>query len=219
MLNRFNLSLLIALIVPVMAARATGPVFKVEGHRLIMDNGYVHLEFNERHPSIDIAKADFSGQGHYGGNLLATNPASGAGIVLETVDSSGRIYRASDARSSIGYKILRQDADELSVRIEGIRDRKIRPEAAGTWTITLPANSRKFTLRAQATILRARPLKAIEIGVYANQWFMNGFFQKGVVQYVNCGDQTFFTTNPLETFYTMDNRRGSIAVVPDASEP
>lgn len=217
MLNRFALSLLIVLTAPAMAAHAAAPVFKVEGHRLIMDNGFIHLEFNEKQPSIDVAKADFSGQGHYGGNLLATNPDSGAGIVLETVDSSGRIHRASEVRSSISYKILKHDAEGLSVRIEGIRDRKTRPEVTGTWTLTLPANSPNFTLTAQTTILRARPVKAIEIGVYANQWFMNGCFQKGVVQYVNCGDQTFFTTNPLETFYTMDNRRGSVAVVPDES--
>lgn len=200
-----------------MAVRAANPIFKVEDHRLIMDNGYVHLEFNQRHPSIDIAEADFFGQGHYSGNLLATNPASGAGIVLETFDSSGAVHRSSDVRSSITYKILRQDDKGLSVRIEGIRDRKFRPEATGTWTLTLPANSRKFTFLAQTTILRPRPVKAIEIGIYANQWFMNGLFQKGVVQYVNCSDKTFFTSNPLETFYTMDNRRGSIAVVPDAS--
>jgi len=213
---RFNLFLLTALTASFMAARAAGPAFNAEDHRLIMDNGFVHLEFNERQPSIDVVKGDFFGQGHYGGNLLATNPASGAGIVLETIDSTGRVYRASDAHSSIRYKIVRRDPQELSVRIEGIRDRKSRPEVASIWTITLPAGRRKFTLAAQTTILRARPVKAVEIGVFANQWFMNGFFKKGVVQYVNCGDQTFFTTNPLETFYTMDNRNGSVSVVPDA---
>jgi hypothetical protein len=215
MLIRFVLLLLFVLDAPVVAVRAASPEFKVKNHRLMMDNGFVHLEFNERHPGIDVAKADFSGQGHYGDNLLATNPVTGAGIVLETVDSNGAVHRASDVSSSIHYKILRQDAEELSVRIEGIRDRKFRPEAAGAWTLTLGANARKFTLMAQTTILRPLPAKAIQISVYANQWFMNGFFQKGVVQYVNCGDQMFFTTNPLETFYTMDNRRGSLAVVPD----
>src|SRR5579863_3778900 len=100
MLNRFILSLLIVLAGPAMAARAAEVVFKVADHRLIMENGFVHLEFNERHPSIDVAKADFSGQGHYGDNLLA-NPATGAGIVLETVDSDGTVHRTSDISSSI----------------------------------------------------------------------------------------------------------------------
>lgn len=216
MLIRFVLSLLIVLTGPVLTVRAGGPEFEVKNHRLIMDNGFVHLEFDERHPAIDVAKADFSGQGDYGNNLLATNSATGAGIVLETVDANGALHRSSDVNSSITCKILRHDAEELTVRIEGIRDRKFRPEAAGTWTLTLPANSRKFTLVAQTRILRSLPAKAIQISVYANQWFMNGFFQRGVVQYVNCGDEMFFTTNRLETFYTMDDRRGSLAVVPDA---
>jgi hypothetical protein len=217
MLNRIILPLLVVVTVPVMAARAAGPTFKIQDHRLIMDNGFVHLEFNERCPSVDVAKADFAGQGHYGENLLSTNPVTGAGIVLETIDSNGSVHRASEASSHITYKILREDPGELSVRIDGIRDRKFRPDVTGTWTLTLPANSRNFSLMTKTTILRSRPIRAIDIGVYANQWFMNGFFQKGVVQYVNCGDQTFFTTNPLETFYTMDNRGGSIAIVPDPS--
>ncbi|HEV2455041.1 MAG TPA: hypothetical protein VGY98_12320, partial [Verrucomicrobiae bacterium] len=213
-MHRIVLSLLIVLGASGMSVRAASPTFNAENDRFFMDNGFVHLEFNERHALIDVAKADFSGQGHYGGNLLATNPVTGAGIVLETVDSNGRVRRASDGNSRITYKIVRQDADGLTVRIEGIRDRKSRPDATATWTLTLPANSRKFLLTAQTTLLHGRPVKAVEMSVYANQWFMNGFFRKGVVQYVNCGDRTFFTTNPLETFYTMDNERGSIAVVP-----
>jgi|GEM_PF-2606117 hypothetical protein len=217
MLNRTILSLLIVVTVPAMAARAASPAFKIQDHRLIMDNGFVHLEFNERCPSIDVAEADFSGQGHYGDNLLATNLITGAGIVLETIDSNGTVHRATDVHSSITYKILRQDPEELSVRIEGMRDQRFRTDVTGTWTLTLPANSRHFLLMAQTAVLRSRPVRAIDIGVYANQWFMDGLFQKGVVQYVNCGNQTFFTTNPLETFYTMDNRRGSLAIVADAS--
>ncbi|HEX3626893.1 MAG TPA: hypothetical protein VH280_15900 [Verrucomicrobiae bacterium] len=217
MLARFVWLLFIVVIVPVMAVRAASPAFKVLDHRIIMDNGFVHLEFNQQRPSIDVAKADFAGQGHYGGNLLVTNPMTGAGIVLETIDSTGAIHQSSDVRSSVTYKVLRQDAEELIIRIEGIRDRKFRAEAAGVWTITLPANSRKFSLTAQTTVLRSGPIKTVEISVYANQWFMNGFFQKGVEQYVNCGEQIFFTTNPLMAFYTMDNRCGSLAIVPDAS--
>ncbi|HEY1789817.1 MAG TPA: hypothetical protein VGJ73_16840, partial [Verrucomicrobiae bacterium] len=117
MLSQRILLLLIVFTAPVMAAGTATPFFKVENHRLIMDNGFVHLEFNERHASIDVAKADFSGQGHYGGNLLATNRASGAGIVLETVDPSGRIQRASDVHSSITYKIIRQGVEGVSICI------------------------------------------------------------------------------------------------------
>ncbi|MGH8024137.1 MAG: hypothetical protein ACRED1_11175, partial [Limisphaerales bacterium] len=217
MLTEIRFRLFMILAVPVMAARAASPSFSVTDHRLIMANGFVHLDFNERHPSIDVVRADFSGQGHYGDNLLATNPLAGAGIVLETVDPDGTIHRSSAVSASITYKIVKRNTNELMVRIQGIRDRKFRPRATGVWTLTLRAGSREFSLAAQTTIRRSEPVKAIELSVFANQWFMNGFFKKGVVQYVNCANQTFFTTNRLETFYTMDNRRGSIALVPDAS--
>ncbi|HTV42604.1 MAG TPA: hypothetical protein VMF08_18715 [Candidatus Sulfotelmatobacter sp.] len=219
MSNRFarQLSLLLITIFSAVAtaARAADPTFKVQDQRLIMENGFVHLEFNERHPSIDVLKGDFSGQGHYGCNLLATNPETGADIVLETIDSNGQIHRSSDAGSSISYKVFQTALPGLTVRIQDIRDRKSHPNVTSTWTLMLLPNSRHFTLTAQTTVTHSRPLKAIQIGVFANQWFMNGFFDRGVEQYVNCGDRTFFTTNSLRDFYTMDNRHGSISVVAD----
>ena len=223
MSNRFarplSLSLFAIFIAAVTAARAADPAFKVHDQRLIMDNGFVYLEFNERHPSIDVLKADFSGQGHYGGNVLSTNPATGAGIVLETIDSDGRIRRSSDASSSVAYKILQHGARGITVRIEGVQDRRAHPDVTSTWTLTLLPNRRNFTLTAQTTVVRSRPMKSIQIGLYANQWFMNGFFDRGVEQYVNCGDKAFFTTNRLDDFYTMDNRRGSISILPAGLGP
>lgn len=214
MLNRFarlfSLTLAIIFTAAITAARAAEPTIKDQDRRLIMDNGFVHLEFNERHPAIDVLRADYSGQGHYSCNLLATNPMLGAGIVLETVDSDGRIHRSSDAGLPVYYQISRHDASELTISIENIRD----SDAASTWTLSLAANAGHFRLVTQ-TVATSDAVKAIQIGVYANQWFMNGLFDRGVEQYANCGNQAFFTTNPLSDFYTMDNNRGSISVVPD----
>ena len=218
--RRFSLTLAIIFAAVVTAARAAGPTFKVQDQRLIMENGFVYLEFNERHPAIDILKADYSGQGHYGCNLLATNPMTGAGIVLETIDSDGRVHRSSDAVSSISYKIVLQGASGVIIAIAGIQDRKKHPDVTGTWVLTLTAGSRCFSLAADTTVVSSRPVKAIQIGIYANQWFMNGFFDRGVEQYVNCGDSAFFTKNQLYTFYTMDNCCGSISVESnDAGRP
>jgi len=183
-------------------------------HRLRLSNGFVDVEFDGLHPSVDVVKADFSGQGHYGSNLLATNPAPDTGIVLETIDTDGSVHSSWGAASHIHYKILQHDSAGLSVQIEGLQDRKHHPMAMSTWTLTLPANSRRFTLAARTVISHSRPVKAVEISAHLDQWFMNGFFQRGVMQYVNCGDQSFFTANPLQTFYTMDNRNGSVAIVP-----
>jgi len=200
-------------------ASATIPSFAAENHRLILANGFVDLEFDQTHPSINVIKADFSGQGHYGPNLVATNPSAGTGIVLETVDADGTIHRATTANSPITYKILQQDAAGLRLRLDGLQDRSGQPVATGSWTLWLPANSRKFTLTSRTVISHAQPIKAVEIGFHLNQWFMNGFFQRGVLQYVHSGDQLFFTTNDLRTFYTMDNNNGSVAVVPSPSSP
>lgn len=198
-------------------AHAASPAFTIGDHRLIMDNGYVHLEFNERRGSVDVLEADYSGQGHYGGNLLATNRTTGAGIVLETVDANGVIHRACDAHSPITWRVLRRDTVETTICIEGIQDRKYRPSVRSTWTLTLPATGREFMVATRTTIVRSRPLKSLGINAHFHQWFMNGFFKRGVVQYVSSGDRTFFTMDPLKTFYTMDNRHGSVSVMPETS--
>lgn len=214
--RQLNLYLVIIFTVAVTATRATEPTFTARDERLIMDNGFVHLEFNERHPSIDVLKADFSGQGHYGCNVLATNAQGGEGIVLETIDADGRIYSSSDTRSSVSCQILRRDASELIVCIKNIRDQTKHPDVTSTWILRLTANARHFGLQARTSRNYSHPLKAIQIGVYANQWFMNGFFDRGVEQYVNCGDVAFFTTNSLRDFYTMDNGRGSLSILPES---
>jgi hypothetical protein len=199
------------------SSQAAIPTFIVKNHRLILANGFVYLEFDQAHPSIDVIKADFSGQGLYGQNLVATNQSAGAGIVLETVDADGTVHRATAAASPITYQILQQDAAGLRLRLDGLQDRSAQPVATATWTLWLPANSRKFTLTSRTVVSHSQPIKAVEVGIYLNQWFMNGLFQRGVMQYVNSGDQLFFTTNSLQTFYTMDNHNGSVAVVPSPS--
>jgi Bacterial alpha-L-rhamnosidase 6 hairpin glycosidase domain len=206
--------LLVLLALVGVAASAAPPTFTIKNQRLILANGFVYLEFDEAHPSINVIKADFSGEGHYGSNLVATNSPTETGIVLETVDETGKVHCASPAASHITYKILRKNAAELSVQIRGLQDQETNPALTGIWTISLPASSRKFTLTTKTVVARSQPMKAIKIGAYLNQWFMNGFFQRGVMQYVNSGNQLFFTTNLLHTFYTMDNNNGSVAIVP-----
>ena len=191
-------------------APAAIPTFAAENHRLILANGFVYLEFDQTHPSIDVIKADFSGQGHYGPNLVATNPSAGTGIVLETVDADGTMHRATEADSPITYKILRHNAAELRVLVSGLQDRLTQPAAISRWTISLSPNSRKFTLTTQTAISPSHPLKAVEIAIHLNQWLMSGLFQRGIMQYVQNGDQFFFTTNQLLAFYTMDRLHSQI---------
>lgn len=191
-------------------ARAQTPEFAAANDHLIMANGFVYLEFDEKHPSIDVLRADYFGRSHYGPNLLATN----GGITLEAIDADGALHFASDVHSHISYRILQQDSAGLSIQIDGMRDRRFRPDITGAWTLTLLPESRNFRLTTRTTVAHARPLKAIGIGASFHQWFMNGLFERGVMQYVSCGDRCFFTASPLNAFYTMDNHNGSVAVVP-----
>ena len=179
----------------------------------------VYLEFKSRPISPSTSSRPiFSGQGNYGPNLVATNATSGNGIVLETVDTNGLRHRNHPPlprRLPIRY--CNKTPPDLRVRISGLQDQVNQPLATSTWTLSLLPNRRNFTLASRTIIPQTLPLKAVQIGIHLNQWFMNGFFQRGVVQYVNSGDQLFSTTNRLHTFYTMDNTQGSVAVVPRPS--
>jgi hypothetical protein len=201
------------------SAKAAVPTLVTNGSRLILANGYVYLEFDQTHPSIDVIKSDFYGHGSYSRNLVTVSKGGESGIVLETVDADGSLHRASAAGSHITYQILQNDTSALVVSIQGLQDRTDDPVVTGAWTLSLSPNSRNFTLTTRTVISRSRPIKAVQISAYLNQWFMNGLFQRGVVQYVRNGSAIFFTTNALHAFYTMDNQNGSIGIIPKQPVP
>ena len=57
-------------------ARAASPTLTTTDHQLTMANGFVYLEFDGLHPGIDVVRADFTGQGQYGGNLRPGGPGN-----------------------------------------------------------------------------------------------------------------------------------------------
>jgi len=152
--------------------------------RLILANGYVRVEFNLTHPQIDIVRADFSGAGNYGPNLLAAgrDPAglTRGGIVLERDDAkTGSVAAITGAAgpgtvapaaappaqarahsSSQGASapprivVLAQAPGLVRVRIDGIADDPITPLVTSDWTVSLPAGARAFTLDVAARALR-----------------------------------------------------------------
>lgn len=62
--------------------------FKHGSERLVLDNGYVRVEFDLTHPQIDVIKADFDGRGRYDADLTAqgADEFDRSGIVLERTD-------------------------------------------------------------------------------------------------------------------------------------
>ena len=223
--HRFNRSLLAALVLSFLLIIGSGqffvptslaatPSFSDNGTKLIFSNGFIYLEFNKSNPCIDTLKADFGGGGTYGVNLLAVNTDGRQGIVLETVNSAGTLNKSSKSNSAANYSVLQNDLNAVKVRITGIKDAASGNIATSTWTITLNANSRKFTLESTTTVAVSQSIKAMKISAYLSQWFMNGFYSQGVVQYINNGTTFFSSTSPLQAFYSMDNSNGSLAVVP-----
>jgi len=165
-----------ATLLPATLTRAPG--------RLILANGYVRVEFNLSHPQIDIVRADFSGAGNYGRNLLAVgrDPAglTRGGIVLERDDAimesvsaitgatgpgavattAALSVQALAHASSQGVAappriiVLAETPSLVRVRIDGITDDPIMPLVTSDWTVSLAAGARAFTLDVAAHALR-----------------------------------------------------------------
>lgn len=211
-LKILSLFLVLLLILPFSHAAVLS--FTDNGSKLILENGYIYLEFNKSNPCIDVIKGDFLGGGTYGGNLVATNSDGRQGIVLETVNAAGVLNKSSKSNSAITYNVLQNDAAGVKIRINGIKDAASGNIVTSAWVLTLNANSRKFTLETSTTVSATQSIKAIKISSYLQQWCIMGFYQNGVVQYVQDGAKYFSSTNSLKTFYTMDNTNGSLAIVP-----
>ena len=149
--------------------------------RLILDNGYVHLEFDKTAGKLDTLKGDFLGKGKFGENLIA-------GIGMAPALTKPAVCR-----------VRRNDATGTTVEIAGNETK---------WTIRLDADRRSFRLGIT---------NQKELAFHCNQWFMVGFYKRGVAQCVRNDGKRFASTDPLEVFYTMDNQAGSVAIVPVAS--
>lgn len=155
-----------------------------ESSRLVLDNGFVHLEFDEAAARLDVLKGDFQGQGKYGENLIG-------GIGMETL-----------VTNTVQCRLLRKDASGASVQIDGVSSGGL----GATWIIHLDAASRKFQLEVSSR-------EAARLAIHCRQWFMVGFYERGVAQRATNG-QRFAAAEPLDLFYTMDNTNGSVAIVP-----
>jgi len=198
--------------------------------RLILANGYVRVEFNLSHPQIDIVRADFSGAGNYGPNLLAVgrNPAgrTRGGIVLERDDTAtasvsaitgatspdaitptvqARAHASSQGVAAPLRVIVLAAAPSLvRVRIDGVADDPTMPLVTSDWTITLAAGARAFTLDVAAHALRdAGNVAGIRLSSYLAPFSIYGFFARGVEQMMNSRAPFFASDSPLRRFYAL----------------
>jgi hypothetical protein len=187
------------------AHNSTSLLFKDKGNKLVLSNGFLYIEFNKSQFSVNVLKADFFGKGHYGGNLVSKAlPGKSGPLSLVLSDTSNSIH-SIPSTSDFNYKILTHDNDVLQVELKSsISGNEISAES--NLILTLLSGRRKFNIKASVTPINSTAISLIKLCFHFNQWFMNGFFEKGVLQNVNCGNKGFYTENPLNVFYTIDNK-------------
>lgn len=192
------------------APPASNPTLQEEGDHITLSNDYLRVTFDRTRHSIVVLSADFSGKRSYGGNLLAAR-----GIVLETRDRSGHLLVAGSGNAPSSYRILEKD-NRLRVLFETAGSL-----AAGNWntrwTVTLGPKDRGFRLETSTALKPNANVGAACLRFYLRQWFLNGIYEKGVVQYVAGQDKLFSSTTALREFYSMDRHAGSVAIIPEAS--
>ena len=188
-------------------------LLKDKGNRLALSNGYLFLEFNKSKFAIDILKSDFFGRGHYGSNLVSKALTGESGLLSLVLSDTIRSTHAAPSTSDFEYKILIHDNDILQVEFNNtISGNEI--SAKSNLILTLLSGERKFNIKASVKPIHSAKINLIKLCFHFNQWFMNGFFDRGVVQNISSGNKMFYSEDPLNVFYTIDNKKGSVSVVP-----
>lgn len=193
--------------------KTTPLLFKDKGSKLVLSNGYLFFVFNKSQFSIDVLKSDFFGKGYYGKNLASKTFPGKSGLLSLVLSDTNNPAHAVTSTSDFEYKILIHNKEVLQVEFKNtISGDEI--SAKSNLVLTLLSGSRKFNIKAAVEPVNSPKINLIKLCFHFNQWFMNGFFDKGVVQNVSSGNKMFYSENPLNVFYTIDNKKGSVSVVP-----
>ena len=195
--------------------RNTPLLFKDKGNRLVLSNGYLFLEFDKSKFAIDILKSDFFGKGHYGSNLVSKALTGESGLLSIVLSDTIKSTHAAPSTSDFEYKILTHDNDVLQVEFKSTIS-KNEISAKSNLILTLLSGKRKFNIKTSVKPVHSAKINLIKLCFHFNQWFMNGFFDKGVVQNISSGNKMFYSEDPLNVFYTIDNKKGSVSVIPVA---
>ena len=126
-------------------------------------------------------------------DLGANDPPPGAG---EHASS-----QAAGPRERV--TVLRDTADEASVRIRGVVDDAADALATSTWTLTLTRGSRALQLDVRARALRDADVGGLRLaGAFAPQ-ATYGQFARGVTERINSSDTYFASDSRLHRFYAL----------------
>ncbi len=191
----------------------TSLLFKDKENTLALSNDFLYIEFNKSQFSVDVLKADFFGKGSYGENLVSKALPGKSGLLSLVLSDTNNSVLAVPSTPDFEYKVLMHDNDVLQVELKTTISGN-QASVKSNLVLTLLSGRRKFNIKASVIPVNSTAISLIKLCFHFNQWFMNGFFDKGVLQNVNSGNKVFYTENPLNVFYTIDNKIGSVAVVP-----
>jgi hypothetical protein len=171
--------------------------------RLALDNGYVHAEFDLAHPQIDVIRADFGGRRRYAADLTSAGagPLGQSGVVLERDGPDGAHASSEAAGDDLRVSVLRDDPQEVVLRIDGIVDDAGDPLVTSSWTLALKARERAFRLQTSTRALRTADVGGVRIAAHLSGSSVHGLFERGVVQMMNSADPDFASSSPLERAY------------------
>jgi hypothetical protein len=184
-----------------------GVILTRRGERVALDNGYVRVELSLAHPQIDVLQGDVTGDGHYGGNVVAGGSDSlyRAGIVLERQDAGQTQVHASSLAPSgeLALTVLRDDGDVAAIRVGPLVDDVSDPMVASTWTLTLPAASRAVRLDTDNRVLRQGEIASIRVATYLSTPSLHGLFERGVLQTMGGPSRQFASRDRMHRFYAL----------------
>ena len=168
--------------------------------RVILANDYLEVVFDRASHAIVRISADHTGKRTFTRNLVAEQ-----GILVDDIDGEG------SPRARV--ELLERKPDRITVRLRWVSNLP-KSRDPSEMTLSLGAADRGVHIRS---ILLASPAetKPKAVRFTLAQWFMIGFFDRGVVQYIAGQNQQFVSHDRLRIFYTMDRQNGSVAVEPD----
>lgn len=184
-----------------------------EEDSVVISNRFVRTEFSKISPMIKVIQYDFHGNSNYGQNLLSDENEVNSGIILEVIDANGKLLESANVAWEIECEVDR-NVNGVKVKINCRTKSYTDYPCSFYWVISLDENSRKLNVLLNINFEQDKDVKVVKVSTYLNQWFLAGLYKKGIVQYVNNENLIFSSTDSLTTVYSMDNEKGSIAIVP-----
>jgi hypothetical protein len=196
--------------------------------RAIITNGYIRVEFDALHPSIDWLAAEYvNGSLPAATSPLPTNYPNlvarytndklrRQGVVLEreSKDTAGYVvrYASSEAPSPSLTMTIENGATPYRavLIIAGIVDTVTSPVLTATWRITVTAGEHWFTFASVTQVLQSTAIIGARTSFYLDTPAIYGLFNRGVEPMMNAVFPWFHATDYPHRIYSLGDQRGAL---------